>query len=377
MLKLAPGLLAVALSLGATASTIYAQETTGGSTTSVFVMTNDNVKNEILTYQHSFNGQFVLRARVATGGRGSGGQTDPLQSQGSLTINGNHTLLFAVNSASGTVSSFHLLNGVPVLIDQDPSGGAFPIAVTEHNGIVYVLNAGGSGAVVAFKADGQGRLYEIQNSATFLTSLNSGASSISVSPNGQWLVVIEKATNSIDIFPVHPDGTLGTVVNNKSVTPGVFATVFTPNGQLIVSENQPHNGTDTSSISSYAINATGSLTAISRSLPTFGNGNCWNAISPNGKWVYVDNAGTFTVAGFSIASNGALTPVANTILSTLPDGAANLDITTSGDGKYLLNLLSGTGAIGVYTINPDGTLNQLGDIEGLPKTAGFNGIAAL
>jgi hypothetical protein len=93
--------------------------------------------------------------------------------------------------------------------------------------------------------------------------------------------------------------------------------------------------------------------------------------------VYVDNAGTFTVAGFSVAASGALTPVANTILSTLPDGVANLDMTISGDGKYLFNLLSGSGAIGVYTISPDGTLNQLGDIDGLPKTAGFNGIAAL
>jgi 6-phosphogluconolactonase (cycloisomerase 2 family) len=377
MLKSVPGVLAIALCFGVSAFTMYAQETSAGSNTSVFVMTNDIVKNEVLTYQRSYNRQFVLRERVATGGRGSGGQTDPLQSQGSLTVSGNHTLLFAVNSASGTVSSFHLLNGIPVFSDQKPSGGAFPIAVTEHNGTVYVLNAGGNGAVVAFKADEQGRLYVIQNSSTFLTSLNSGASSISVSPNGQWLVVIEKATNSIDVFPVHPDGTLGAVVKNTSVTPGVFATVFTPNGQLIVSENQPHNGTDTSSISSYTINANGSLTAISQSLPTFGNGNCWNAISPNGEWVYVDNAGTFTVAGFSIASSGALTPVANTILSTLPDGAANLDITTSGDGKYLFNLLSGSGAVGVYTINPNGTLNQLGDIEGLPQTAGFNGIAAL
>ncbi len=40
-------------------------------------------------------------------------------------------------------------------------------------------------------------------------------------------------------------------------------------------------------------------------------------------------------------------------------------------------VLSGASAIGVYTINPNGTLNQLGDIQGLPKSAGFNGIAAL
>jgi 6-phosphogluconolactonase (cycloisomerase 2 family) len=160
------------------------------------------------------------------------------------------------------------------------------------------------------------------------------------------------------------------------VTGGVFATVFTPSGQLIVSENQP-NGTDVSSISTYTINRNGSLTAITQSLPTFGDGNCWNAISPNGKLVYADNSATSSVAGFSIAPNGALTPIGSTIVSTLPNGSINLDMTISGDGKYLFNLLSGAGAIGVYTINSDGTLNQLGDIQGLPKTAGFNGIAAL
>jgi 6-phosphogluconolactonase (cycloisomerase 2 family) len=356
---------------------MYAAETIGGGNTSIFVMTNDNLKNEILTYQRGYDGQFVLRERVPTGGRGSGGTTDPLQSQGALTVSSDHTLLFAVNSASGTVSSFHLLAGFPVLVDQEHSDGAFPIAVAEHNGTVYVLNAGGSGAVVAFKADGLGRLHKIQNSSAFLTSTNSGASSVSVSPNGQWLIVIEKATNSIDVFPIHPDGTLGTVVNNKSVTPGVFAAVFTPNGQLIISENQPNSGTDTSSISSYTINSNGSLTPISQSLPTFGNGNCWNVITPNGKWVYVENSATSSVAGFSIASSGALSPIANTILNTLPQGSTNLDVTTSGNGNYLFNIQSGAGAVGVYTINSDGTLNQLGDIEGLPKTVGFNGIAAL
>lgn len=368
------GLLVIALSIVAAASTMYAESGTGSS---VFVLTNDNVKNEVLTYQRGYDGQFVLREKVATGGRGSGGTTDPLQSQGSLTLSGDHTLLFAVNSASGTVSSFRIFDGLPFLTDQESSGGAFPVAVTEHNKTVYVLDAGGSGAVVAFKADILGRLHEISSSPVFLTASNSGASSISVSPDGRWLVVIEKASNSIDVFPIQANGTPGTVVSNKSVTPGVFATVFTPNGQLIVSENQPSSGGDTSSISSYTINANGTLTAVSQSLPTDGNGNCWNAITPNGHWVYVDNAGTFTVAGFSIAANGTLAPIGGTVVSTLSDGAANLDITVSGDGKYLFNLQSGTGAVGVFTINSDGTLNQLGEIEGLPKTAGFNGIAAL
>lgn len=376
MLKPVHGLLAIALSVGATASTVYAADLNRSTADSVFVLSNDNTKNEVLTYQLGYDGQFSLRYRTATGGRGSGGTTDPLQSQGSLTLSGDHSLLFAINAASGTVSSFHLVNGLPVLVDVESSGGAFPVAVAERSDTVYVLDAGGSGAIDVFKADSLGRLHELRDSSTYLTAANSGASSISISPNGRWLVVIEKAPNQIDVFPIHSDGTLGTVVSNKSVTPGVFATRFTHNGQLIVSENQP-GGTDVSSISSYAINPDGTLAALTQSLHTFGDGNCWNVVSPNGKWVYVDNAGTSTVAGFSIASSGALTPIANTILATFPSGAANLDMTTSADGKYLFTLLSGSGSVGVFTINSNGTLNELGEIDGLPKTAGFNGIAAL
>jgi len=61
----------------------------------------------------------------------------------------------------------------------------------------------------------------------------------------------------------------------------------------------------------------------------------------------------------------------------LPDGAVNIDMTTSGDGKYLFEVNSGLGTIGVFSINPDGTLTPQGSIDGLPQAAGFNGIAAL
>ena len=131
-------------------------------------------------------------------------------------------------------------------------------------GTVYVLNAGGNGAIVAFRADNLGRLRQIRKSTTYLTATHSGGSSISVSPDGQTLVVIEKVPNNIDTFSIHDDGTLGDVVVNHSVTPGVFAAVFTPTGKLIVSENQP-GGTNISSISSYTINANGTTTAISQS----------------------------------------------------------------------------------------------------------------
>ena len=82
MLKSVPSLVAIMLSIGATTSTMYAAESDRGTGTSVYVLSNDNVKNEVLTYQRGFGGQFTLRDHVTTGGRGSGGTTDPLQSQG-------------------------------------------------------------------------------------------------------------------------------------------------------------------------------------------------------------------------------------------------------------------------------------------------------
>jgi hypothetical protein len=38
---------------------------------------------------------------------------------------------------------------------------------------------------------------------------------------------------------------------------------------------------------------------------------------------------------------------------------------------------TGVGNVSIYSIDSDGTLTNSGAIDGLPKTVGFNGIAAL
>src|SRR5215831_13178522 len=62
----------------------------------VFVMTNSVKKNEVIAYRRSADGTLREEGRFATGGRGSGGNNDPLESQGSLTLSRDHSLLFAV-----------------------------------------------------------------------------------------------------------------------------------------------------------------------------------------------------------------------------------------------------------------------------------------
>lgn len=359
----------------AVAATLNVKAQAGSET--VFVMSNAADRNEVIAFTQSPDGTFYEHGRYNTGGRGSGGITDPLQSQGSLTLSTDHTLLFAVNAGSGTVSVFRVEGSSLFLVDQVASGGSEPLSVAQFGSLVYVLSAAGSGSIVAFHLGFDGHLRQIGDSTTYLTATNSGGSSLSISPNGEFLAVTERVPNNIDTFRINPNGTLAPIVVNKSTAPGVFDAAFAPDGNLIVSETGPAGGVDESAISSYSVLPDGTLSAVSQSIPTLGMANCWNAIAPNGKWAYVSNAGSSTISGFAIGQGGALTPIAGTVVGTNPQGSTNIDIAVSGDSKYVFTLNSGTGTISAFAIQSDGALGTATEIGGLPKSAGFNGIAAL
>jgi 6-phosphogluconolactonase (cycloisomerase 2 family) len=312
-----------------------------------------------------------------TEGRGSGGVTDPLGSQGSLTLSPDRKLLYAVNAGSGDISEFAVHSDYLELLERIPSGGSMPVALAQWGNYVYVLNAGGNGNVTQFTLSGNKLLQQVPNSTVSLTRDLSGASSISIRPDGAFLAVTERFVNNIDIFPIGAKGKLGPIVTTTSTAPGVFNAVFDQLGDLLVTETGPAGGSNASAASSYSINQDGTLAAISQSVGTLGNGNCWNAITPNGKFVYNSNSASSSISGFSINGNGALTPIGSTVVANNPAGSINLDIAISSDGRYLYSLNTGTGTVGVFAIQEDGTLKQAAQLSGLPKSRGINGIAAL
>jgi len=60
----------------------------------VYTMTNDGSENSPLVHSRNANGLLTLRGAVAAHGRGSGGILDLLQSQGSLVLSEDGSLLF-------------------------------------------------------------------------------------------------------------------------------------------------------------------------------------------------------------------------------------------------------------------------------------------
>jgi len=352
----------------------------------VFFMTNNADHNQVVAYRSSADDSFVETGRFETGGRGSGGSVLALESQGSLTLSQDHSFLFAVNAGSGDLSVFRVQDASLFLIDKVPTGGAMPVSVAQRQNRVYVLNQGGSGAVVGFNMDPTGHLTRIHKSIAFLSATFVAGEEVSISPDGHFVVVIEQLTdpasstqksNNIDTFRIQADGTLGPIVENPSPGPGAFSSAFTPNGALIVTEAGPPTEPSESGISSYNIQPNGTITAITQSVPTDGLATCWNVITPNAKFIYAVNILTSNISGFTIANNGALAPIESTVLASNPPNSASIDIAVSSDGRLLFNLNPASGTIGVFRIESDGTLSTQTPIAIGSNTFAFSGIAAL
>ena len=120
----------------------------------VFVQNNSTTGNQVFAYDRAPNGTLSLAGAYATGGVGgvlAGSVVDHLASQGSLTYDHRHGLLYAVNAGSNSVSVFAVIHDRLYLRQILPSGGSFPVSVAVHNDLVYVLNARNGGSVQGYR----------------------------------------------------------------------------------------------------------------------------------------------------------------------------------------------------------------------------------
>jgi 6-phosphogluconolactonase len=356
---------------------IYAQAADArASAHAVLVMTNSVKGNEIIAYSRAADGSLIEAKRYATGGRGSGGTIDPRGSQGSLTLSEDRSLLFAVNASTGDISVFRVRGASLELAQVASSGGSAPVAVAQHGDLVYVINSGGNSNVVGFHLDDGGNLIMIPHSIRYLSATNTGPSSLAFSPDGRLLLATEKITNNIDVFSVESDGSLSEPKVTPDPVPGLFDVVFSPDGAALIVQTGPAGSSTASSVSSYLVEAGGTLLPVTGSVPTLGSAACWVALTPNGQFAYVSNSLSSTISAFAVGGSGTVAALPSTVVASLPTGSANLDIAVSPDAKYVYTLNSGTGTIDIFAVQPNGSLKLTGLASGLKAQDGFEGLAA-
>jgi 6-phosphogluconolactonase len=354
-----------AVTVAAAALTIVgpgAVAASSGHAGTVYIETNAASGNAVAGYERHADGTLTWSADYATGGKGTGAG---LGSQGSVALSADGRTLVAVNAGSDDVSAFAVgHDGTLHLVSRAPAGGTDPISVAIHGDLVYVLDAGGDGNIAGLLSFG-GHLLAVPGWTRPLSGAGTSPEQIAFSPDGRVLVVTEKGANEIVTYRVGWFGRAGAPDVQASAGAAPYGFAFDSRGRLFVSEAA------TSALSSYSVGRSGHLTTLSASVVNGQLAACWVALTPNGREAYAIDAHSSTISSYAIHANGSITLDQGLATST-GGGTAPLDASVSPDGRDLYVLLSATQQISSFAIGSHGTLTAIGTVS-----APFTGLSGL
>lgn len=252
-------------------------------------------------------------------------------------------------------------------IDPGPATGASGSGVCTAEAA-----AGFSGLTGAPAADFQCGL----NPPSFVRS----PAQIGFTADGNQLVATVKGTNTIYVFPVDQHGRTGDPVTMQAALPALptyFGFAFDSRQNLLVTETFGSSATipagGRGALSSFTISKNGQLAPLSSHVNDGGTAACWIAVDPSGRFAYVANNLSASISSYTIG-RGTVTLLNGTAAS----GAGPNDMATAQDrgASFLYVLAAGTGTVGAFRINADGSLTPITGAGGLPVNRGAQGLAA-
>jgi 6-phosphogluconolactonase len=335
-----------------------------GAAGAVYAITNSTAGNAVIAWDRHADGSLGDARSYPTGGLGTGAG---LGSQGAVTVDADHELLFAVNAGSNDVSSFRITRHGLVLADRIASGGTSPVSVAVFDDLVYVLNAGTPNNVSGFRVDDDGDLHALAGSARPLSADSTAPAQVGFSADGRTLVVTEKATSRIDTYAVGARGRLRGPVVHDSAGPTPYGFAITRRNTMLVSEAGAGGGA-----SSYVIGRRSTLRTASSNVMTGQRAACWTVVTPSGRFGYVVNAGTGNISGFRLGADGTAT-LLDADGVTASTGSNPTDAVISRDGAFLYARVAATQQVAIFRIGADGSLTALDPLSGTP--AGLAGLA--
>ncbi|GIF76682.1 lactonase family protein [Asanoa siamensis] len=332
----------------------------------VYVQSNQRDGNQLLCFRTSPNGVLWGPGPIATGGAGDG--TAHLASQGSLALTGDGRRLLVTDAGSDDVSLFAVDGDGPEAMGTTAVGSA-PKSVTEHDGLVYVLNTGDP-SVCGLRL-GAGGLEPITGSTRPLEA-GSDPAQVGFSPDGSTLVVTQRMADAIVSYPVGADGRLGEPRTRSSSGRTPYGFAFTDDGTLLVVEAFGA-AEGRAATSSYAT-AGDEVTPVSASVPNGRSEICWAVVSDDNRYLYTTNFADSGVSRYAIGDDGSLT-LDDPAAAVGIDGHSGLrDEDLSADGRFLYALDADSRQVFGWSVGANGTLSAIGSWGGLPPTAA--GLAA-
>jgi 6-phosphogluconolactonase (cycloisomerase 2 family) len=259
-----------------------------------------------------------------------------------LGSNNNNISLYTISTTGGLteVTPRQPAGTSPTLLVMDPSGN-----------FLYAANSL-SNDISVFSIGTDGKLTTVQQIGGATAPIGLSAMNMALAPSGNFLYVTgQQAQGWIEAFPVS-QGVLGTpTVTLTGNNP--FGLAIDPAGSHLYTANKQD-----SSISTFAINADGSLTQVGTPLGATFIGPVSLLIDKSGKYLYVANQGSGNVAAYSIGSDGGLT-----LLTTSPfaTGSQPSVIASDSSGKYLFVGNQSNPVIQSFSLNAgSGALTSIG-----------------
>jgi 6-phosphogluconolactonase (cycloisomerase 2 family) len=277
--------------------------------------------------------------------------------------------VYVANTVAGSIGGFTIGTGTLTAVNNSPVTVAYKplsMVVTPKNTLLYVGSAAGV-YVYFINSDGS-----LTTPSTGSLPAGVSAPAMVVSPDGQWLIVLDGSTQQLDIFQINASTgalTSSAPAASYSTSSGVWQPSdirISPDGTLIFA------ALGTAGDVVFTFNTTNGVATSSQTLPT-GNtatGDFGLAVSPKTTYLYIARSGTNGgVAVYSIGSGGALTPVSGTPFAA-GGGTFSVVLDSTGTYAYAANRTDGT--ISGYTIVPGGTTAGLSltPLNGSPYASG-------
>ncbi len=261
----------------------------------VYVDNNTAGRNTIAGFDRHADGSLTTLAGSPfdAGGAGTG---SPFGSAGGLQRTDDGRYLLATDPGSDEISVLKVkADGSLKLVEVDSSNGRTPVSIATNGNLVYVANTGAGGSnYTGFHLNDGGHLTPIADS-TFALPDNAQPGNVLISPDGRRLVATRVGPSAgpsyLDGFRVGRDGRLTAAPGSPFAAQriGPFGSSFSPTNpdQLFVSN--AHDGAGNGSlVGSTAFNSPTGLRPFDA------------AITADGRYLYVVDAGAVKVSAFAI-----------------------------------------------------------------------------